>query len=105
MVVFMTDHPVVTLIITCSTGRYNKNYNSTLASRQQPIHQPVRRLRDDGARREDFGSSRFQHRVIVLRRDDAARDDEHVALAELPQRVLELGGQGPVARGERGGAA
>src|SRR5690606_35933951 len=60
---------------------------------QQLVEQPFSRFRDDRAGRENFGSTGLQHRLVIVRRDDAARHDHHVVTAETPQRLLQLGDQ------------
>ena len=77
------------------------NRDSLYFKLQQPVHQPFRRLGDHCSGRENFGGAGIQNRVIVLRRDDAAGDDQNVLPAELVQRVLQLGDKRQVAGCER----
>src|SRR6185312_4449254 len=97
MVVFMTASFVVTGIITSCMARYNKDYNGSVRY-QQPVHQPLRSLRNNGSGREDFGGSGFQHGIVVLRWDDTAGDDENIVVAGFFQRFLQLGDKRQVPR-------
>ena len=51
-----------------------------IQSAKQPVHQPLRRLGDHRARREDLRRAGLAHRVEILRRDDAAGDDHDVGV-------------------------
>src|SRR4029434_1153472 len=63
-----------------------------------------RRLGDDGAGTEDGSNAVRIELVVVLRRDDAAGNDQDVAAPALRQRLLEGRDEGQVPGGERAGA-
>src|SRR4029453_4657554 len=63
-----------------------------------------RRVGDDGAGTEDGSDAVLIELVVVLRRDDAACNDQDVAAPALRERLLEGRDQRQVTSGERAGA-